>query len=52
MALGHRKSESQEEMFILAADLPKSVGHVFYEKLNELLIEAGFDRWIERLCEE
>lgn len=33
-----------------AARLPKSVGHVFYEKLDDLLREAGFDRWVEDLC--
>ena len=32
-------------------DLPKSPGHVFYRKLNQLLAEGGFDRWIEGLCE-
>ena len=25
-------------------------GHPFYQKLNELLAEAGFDRWIEGRC--
>ena len=25
-------------------------GHPFYRKLNELLAEAGFDRWIEGRC--
>ena len=32
-------------------DLPKSPGHVFYEKLNRLLAEAGFDDFVEKLCE-
>jgi transposase len=31
--------------------LPRSPGHVFYRKLNRLLSEGGFDRWIEALCE-
>src|SRR5690606_12965325 len=30
------------------ASVPK---HVFYDKLNELLDEAGFDRFVEDLCE-
>ncbi len=29
---------------------PRSPGHPFYEKLNELLTEDGFDRWVEDLC--
>lgn len=51
MALGRRKGEQQQELFIMATDLPRSVGHVFYTKLNELLAEAGFDRWVEEKCE-
>jgi hypothetical protein len=31
-----------------ADGLPKSAGHPFYQKLNALLAEADFDRWIER----
>jgi transposase len=51
MALGRRKSEQQQDLFVMTTDLPKSVGHVFYTKLNELLAEAGFDRWVEDKCE-
>jgi transposase len=51
MALGKRKREAQPELWISAADLPKSIGHVFYEKLNQLLADAGFDRWVEQICE-
>lgn len=28
----------------------KAPGHRFYEKLNELLAEHGFDRFVEKLC--
>ena len=51
MALGRRKGENQEELFVVHSRLPKSPGHVFYRKLNQLLAEAGFDRWVESLCE-
>lgn len=51
MAMGKRKRR-QESLFISAADLPKSDGHPFYKKLNELLAEAGFDPWIEARCQE
>jgi transposase len=50
MALGRRKGEQQDELFIMAEDLPKAPGHVFYRKLNAILREAGFDRWVEDLC--
>jgi transposase len=51
MALGKRETERQADLFLLAAQLPRSPGHVFYQKLNSLLAEAGFDRWVEQLCE-
>lgn len=51
MALGKRETERQADLFLLAAQLPRSPGHVFYQKLNSLLAEAGFDPWVEQLCE-
>ncbi|MBS0211106.1 MAG: hypothetical protein JSS27_19345 [Planctomycetes bacterium] len=45
--MGKRK-QRQEALFILAAELPKSAGHPFYQKLNQLLAEAEFDRWIKQ----
>lgn len=50
MALGRRSGE-QQEAWVATTDLPKSPGHVFYSKLNQLLHEADFDRTIEELCE-
>jgi len=49
MALGKRRSQ-QQEMWVATTSLPKSEGHVFYRKLNEILAEAGFDRWVEKKC--
>jgi transposase len=51
MAMGRRKQEQQDALFVMASGLSKSPGHPFYRKLNELLAEAGFDRWIEGRCE-
>ena len=50
MALGKRKDE-QQEMWVATTDLPKSPGHVFYRKLNQVLAEAEFDRTVENLCQ-
>jgi transposase len=50
MALGKRKSE-QQGLWVATTELPKSPGHPFYQKLNELLAEADFDKWIEKRCE-
>jgi transposase len=49
MALGRRRDE-QQEMWVATSSLPKSEGHVFYRKLNQVLAEAGFDRTVEELC--
>ncbi len=51
MALGKRLVVRQEDLFVTADRLPRSPGHVFYQKLNRLLAEAGFDHWVEALCE-
>ena len=50
MALGKRKREEQG-LWIATTELPKSPGHPFYRKLNEVLAEAKFDEWIEKRCE-
>jgi transposase len=51
MAMGKRKRR-QESLFIMADHLPRSEGHPFYQQLNALLAEAGFDRWIEERCRQ
>ena len=51
MTLGKRKDLKQGELWIATPVLPESPGHVFYEKLNVLLAEAGFDVWVEALCQ-
>ena len=49
MAMGKRKPR-QESLFVSTDQLTPSSGHPFYQKLNELLAEAGFDRWVEGRC--
>jgi len=39
--LGRRKKVRQEDRFVMTADLPKSAGHVFYQKLKGLLSEVS-----------
>ena len=50
MAMGRRRRETQESLFIATDRLPKAAGHPFYERLNRLLVEAGFDTWVEGRC--
>jgi len=37
-------------MWVAVKELPKSVSHPFYEKLNGLLAEHGFDEFVEAQC--
>ncbi len=48
MALGRRKNERQQDFWVATTELPRSEGHVFYQKLNKLLREAGFDEYLEK----
>ena len=49
MALRKRKSEDQEELWVPTHQMAKAPGHVFYERLNGLLGDAGFDAFVEDL---
>jgi transposase len=49
MAMGRQKPQ-QGDLWIATQELPTSPGHPFYRKLNGLLAEAGFDRFVEDLC--
>src|SRR5215813_13466525 len=49
MAMGKRKSE-QAPIWVPTSALPVSPGHPFYAKLNAILEEAGFDRFVEGQC--
>ena len=49
MALGKRKPK-QDELFIPTVKLATGPGHPFYAKLNEVLANASFDDFVEKLC--
>jgi transposase len=48
--MGNRQAERQEDLWIVAADLPQGPGHPFYQRLNQLLAAHGFDAFAEGLC--
>ena len=50
MALG-RQEERQADLLLSWSELPRSKGHPFYDKLQEVLRGACFDRFAEGLCE-
>ena len=37
-------------LWVTTADLPTSAGHPFFERLNRVLDDAGFDAFVEGLC--
>ena len=39
-------------MWVASTDLPVSPGHPFYARLNAILDEAGFDRFVEEQCRQ
>jgi transposase-like protein DUF772 len=47
MAMG-REGEDQGDLVVTWAEMPRSPGHVFYDKLQALLTEGGFDAFVER----
>jgi transposase len=51
MAMGKRK-HVEPPLFILGTELPQSVAHPFYAKLNELLAAGDFDHFVEERCAE
>ncbi len=37
-------------LWVTTADLPTNDGHPFFERLNRVLEETGFDAYVEKLC--
>ena len=52
MAMGtHEEEKPQEELWIPCTALPQGASHPFYQRLNQLLEENGFDAWVEGRCQ-
>jgi hypothetical protein len=49
MTLG-RQGERQADLMVGWAELPRSPGHAFYDRLQAVLVGAGFDRFAEGEC--
>src|SRR6478609_7702473 len=50
MAMGTRKNRERQEPLWYGTELPAAPGHPFYNRLNEALDKAGFDRHCEESC--
>jgi transposase len=51
MAMGRRKKESQGRLWVEAERLADSPAHPFYRRLNEVLDQEGFDKFVEEECQ-
>ena len=49
MALGRQK-ERQADLMVGWGELPRSPGHAFYDRLQTVLVQAGFDGFAELQC--
>jgi len=45
-----RETEVQADLVVTWSEMPRSPGHAFYDKLDDLLTEAGFDAFVESTC--
>ena len=51
MAMGKKRTRNrQTSMWVATVDLPRSAGHPFYDRLNRVLDDAGFDAFVEAQC--
>ncbi len=49
MAMG-RQRERQGNLMLIWSEIPRSPGHVFYDRLQQVLVDAGFDGFVEDAC--
>ena len=45
-----RRGLKQPMIWIATSDLPRTAGQPFYERMNRILDQAGFDGHVEKLC--
>ena len=52
MAMGRRRKRvRQQELWTPTSSLPVGASHPFYQRLNQILDEKGFDEYVESICE-
>ena len=49
MAMG-REGDRQGDLIVTWAEMPRSPGHVFYDRLQKVLMRGGFDAFVEKTC--
>jgi transposase len=48
--MGRKRKRPQDTMWVATSDLPKSPGHPFYKRLNQVLAANSFDSFVEAAC--
>lgn len=51
MSMSKRPLERQQNLWINTAEIVASPGHPFYQRLNQVLVRHGFDRFVEERCQ-
>jgi hypothetical protein len=52
MAMGtRRRRPKQTSIWVATQDLPRTVAHPFYTRLNRILDKADFDEYVESVCQ-
>jgi hypothetical protein len=50
MAMG-REDDRQGALMVTWGEMPRSPGHAFYDRLQDVLIADGFDHFVETACQ-
>ena len=50
MAMG-RQADRQGALMVAWSEMPRSPGHAFYDRLQQVLVDAGFDGFVETTCQ-
>ena len=45
-----RQADRQGDLMVAWSEMPRSPGHVFYDRLQQVLVGAGFDGFVEDAC--
>ncbi len=49
MAMGQQR-DRQRDLMVGWSEVPRSPGHVFFDRLQSVLVEADFDAFVEATC--
>ena len=50
MGMRRREQRQQQTIWLATEQLPRTAGHVFYDRVNKVLAQHGFDEFAETAC--